>query len=357
MAEQITSKNTKAEILEGYNTVFGENQELREKIEELRRERKTALTQEPRVREAKPLAEVVTGATIDDTIQGLGCLQAGFGSAISELSLQLTAEATKLEELRQVIEARTRELKELHGLEVMEHTLDELIQKYIEKSQSFEEEMNQKRRTFEQEMAEKQKAWQDEREEHARVIEEQNESLKKARQREVAEYQYELERTRKQDVDGYEQNKKKLNEVLDEFAQQKRKEWQEREKTIVEQEKLFEEYREKVEAFPKELDAAVRKAAEEGKKLVESETRIQIDLRAKEVEGEKQLHELKIKSLEETTSKQAMQIGDLSKQLNAVLKQAQDLAIKALEGASSASTYQAVKEIALEQAKNLPTNK
>ena len=356
MAKEVSSKNTKAEILEAYHMLIKENRELQGKMEELRRAKKAVVPERPQAKEAKPLAEVVAGATINDVIQGLGHLQARFGSAIHELSAKLTTEATKLEELRQVVEGETTQLEELHGLEVMENTLEALIQKYVEQSERFEEEMDQKRQAFEQEMTDKRNAWQNEQEAHTRFIKERNESLKKARQREAAEYRYELERTRKQDADEYEQNKRRLNEELDEFAQKRKKEWQERENAIAEQEKVFEEYRENVEAFPRKLDAAVKKASEEGRRLVESEAKIQADLRAKEVKGEKRIYELRIHALEETIKKQATQVESLSKQLNVVLKQGQDLAVKALEGASSAHTYQAVREIALEQAKNLPTN-
>jgi len=359
MAKEISSKNTKTKILEAYNALVEENQELKEELEELHQEKKTAITPEPPVKKAKPLAEIVTGATINEVIQGLGHLQASFGNAISELSAKLTTEATELEELHQVVESETKQLKELHGVEVRKNTLDELIQKYVAKSQCYEDEMSRKRVAFEQEMAEKQRVWQKEQEEHACLVKERNESLEKSRQREATEYKYELEHTRKQDADDYEQYKKKLDQELDQLAQEKRKEWQEREKAIAEQEKLFEEYEKKAEAFPKELDAAVQKAAAEGKKLVESEAKIQTDLRAKEAESEKRIHELRISSLEGTIKKQAAQIESLSKQLNAVLKQGQDLAVKALERGSSASAYQAikeqaVKEIALEQTKNLP---
>jgi len=356
MAQEVTSKNTKAEILEAYNTLIKENQELQRRIEELRKEKERIATQEPHVKEAKTLAEVITGVTISDIIQSLGHLQASFGSAISELSAKLTTEATKLAELRQAVEAETKQLEEVHGLEVAESTLDELIQKHIEKSDCFEKEMNQRRQAFEQEMADRRKAWQSEQEEHVRLIEERNGSLKKARQREAAEYKYELERTRKQDADNYEQNRRKLDEELDEFVQKKKREWQEREEAIAEQEKQLEGYRKEVEAFPKKLDVAVQKAAEEGRKLVKSEAKTQADLRAKEVEGENRIYELRIHSLEETIKKQTTQIESLSNQLNAVLKQGQDLAVKALEGASSATTYQSAKEIPPEEAKNLPAN-
>lgn len=355
MEQEISSKNTKAQILVAYNRLFKEHQELQQKLEELRKEKRAAVpVRAPRAEEPKPLAELITGATINDIIQSLGHLQTGFGSAISALSAKLTTEATELAEVRQAVEAETKQLQEVHGLEVAEGTLDELIQRHTEKSERFEEEMSQRRQGFEGKMADRRKAWQSEQEEHVRSVKERDESLKKARQREAAEYTYELERTRKQDVDNYEQNSRKRDEGLDEFVQEKEREWQEREEVIAEREKLLEEYRKEVEAFPKKLDVAVQKAAEEGGQLVELEAKAPADLRAKEVEGEERIYELRTHSLEETIGKQVARIESLSKQLSALLKQGQDLAVKALEGTSLASTYQAIKEIQLEEAKNLP---
>lgn len=54
----------------------------------------------------------------------------------------------------------------------------------------------------------------------------------------------------------------------------------------------------------------------------------------------------------ETIQRQDGHLQTLSKQLDSALKQVQDLAVKAIEGASNVSSFQAVKEIALEQAKN-----
>jgi len=357
MEPDVSSKNTKAQILVAYNRLFKEHRELQQELEELRKEKRTAApVREPRVKEPKPLGELITGATIGDIVGSLGHLGASFGSAISELSAKLTAEATRLTELRQAVEAEAKQLEDVHGLEVVEGMLDELIRRHLEKSEHFEEEMDQKRQTFTQEMAGRRNAWQSEQEEHNRLIGERNASLKTARQRETTAYEYERERARKQDTDTYEGSRRELDDELDELVQSKNKEWQEREEAIAEQEELFERHRSEVEAFPERLDAAVQKAEQEGRGPVESEAKIRTDLRAKEVEGEERVHELRTQSLEETIGKQATQIDTLSKQLNAVLKQAQDLAVKALEGASSASTYQAVKEMAREVAKNLSAN-
>lgn len=54
---------------------------------------------------------------------------------------------------------------------------------------------------------------------------------------------------------------------------------------------------------------------------------------------------------------QEARIHNLSKQLDGALKQVQDLAVKAIEGASNINSYQALKEIAMEQAKAQTKNK
>ena len=64
---------------------------------------------------------------------------------------------------------------------------------------------------------------------------------------------------------------------------------------------------------------------------------------------------LRLDFLEDTIQDQDDRIDSLSKQLDAALKQVQDLAVKAIEGAAESSSFEALKEIALEQART--TNK
>jgi len=348
MVKQITSKSTKTEIVDAYNELIKENQVLKKTIDELKKEKTTTVVQKPQIKETKPLVEVVKGATITDIIHGLDHLRLSFGSASSELSAKLTSEATRLQKLRKEVEDRIKQLKEVHDIEVKEDKLDEMIKKYIEKTECFEAEIKQKSMVFEEEMAQKKQAWQKEQEEHSFYIKDRNETLKKMRQREADEYKYEREHTRTQEAEQYEQNKKRLNDELEAFLQKKRNEWEDREKAIAEKERLFEEYRLRIESFPKEKDAAVHKAKDDAVKLVESEAKIQANLREKDVEGEKRTYEFQIKSLEETIKKQAIHIESFYEQVNGFLKRAQELAVKAIEGASTASAYQAAKEIALE---------
>jgi hypothetical protein len=358
MTERPTSKSTKTEILQAYEDLLQEKEQLAAKVEQVIKEKQAAGTEGGKIIAKERIAErSAVPSTIDGIIATLSGLRTGFGDAVSELSAKLIAEASQLAELRRNVEEEMEQLEVLHGLQVTDGTLDQLIQEYVEKSNSFEVEAKQRQEAFEQEMAEKRKVWQKEQEEHARFIKERDETTKKAEQREAAEYTYNLELRRKLDDDAYEQQQAQLKKALEDFEETKKKEWTEREKRVAEQEKEFKTLQAQVEKFPKELEIAVKKAKEEGTAMARRQTKVKADLRAKEVEGERRVYELKVQSLEDIIKKQQQQLNSLSAQLDAAVKQVQELAVKAIEGASSTGSLQAVKEIALEQAKNVQKGK
>lgn len=359
-------KNTKAEILTAFNQLFEEKKAVESQLAQLVKDKKPL--------DAKQLIEVkpvevrttmngsVNGAggkqKMQQTIESLGNLQLSFGGAVSELSEKLTLEASKLQEIRQLVATETKELSDLHSLqEIDDGTLDNLIEQYQQSSKTFEEEFSLRRETLEQERIDAKKTWTKEQEQHQRSIKERNDTQTKTRLRDASEYKYELELQRKLDADEYDRTQKALYKEMEELQQEQEKRWTEREKGISEREKQFEEYKAKVEAFPKELEAAIKKSKEQGRGLGLYQTKVKADLRGKEVEGEKRVYELRIQSLEETIQNQEARIQNLAKQLESALKQVQDLAVKAIEGASNVNSFQAVKEIALEQAKTKTNNK
>ncbi|MBD1896054.1 hypothetical protein [Coleofasciculus sp. FACHB-129] len=358
MARKPNDKNTKAEILAAYEELSKEKAALDSQLKQLNQ------SNLPAIKDKQPLESRITmnqaaadQQKMDRVIESLAKLQLGFGSAVSELSEKLTLEASKLQELRGSVATEVQELEELHNLEIAEGMLDTLIQQYEESSKTFEEELSQRRENLEQETLEQKNAWFKEQEERKRSIKERNETQAKTRQRDAKEYKYDLELQRNINQDEYDQTKKGLYKQLEEFQQEKEKQWDEREKAIAEREKQYDEAKAKVEVFPKELEAAIKKAKEEGKGIAHYQTKIKSDLYAKDVEMQKRLHEQRIQSLEETIRNQDARILSLSKQLDSALKQVQDLAVKAIEGASNASSYQSLKEITLEQAKTLQKNK
>ena len=203
-------------------------------------------------------------------------------------------------------------------------------------------------------MAQKQEGWAQEQKAHTRAIKERNELLKTERQRNAQEYKYNLEMERKLDAERYEQEKRARYRELEAFVTTKEQTWAERENAIAEQEQICQDLKTEVKSLAKKLEAAIRQADKEDTEVARKEAKIRDSLLAKEEEGNRRIAELKIQSMQTTIDKQAQQIASLSVQLDAVVKQSQSLAIKAIEGASHETSFQSIREIALEQAKRPP---
>ncbi|MDZ8053074.1 MAG: hypothetical protein RMX68_003310 [Aulosira sp. ZfuVER01] len=353
-----TDKSTKAEILQAYEELAKETAAVKTQLNQALKENQSVAKEKPKL---EPKTTMNPQSTVQQkmnyTIESLAKIQLGFGSAANELSEQLTTQASKLAEIGENVGQEVQQLKQLHNLEISEDILDTLIANYEENSKNYQEEFSEQKELLLQEIDEQRKTWIKEQEENNRLIKERDENLKRTRQRDEAEYKYNLELQRKLAKDEYEQQQKELNKQLEEFQQETEKEWTEREKAIAEREKQFEEYKAKVEAFPKEKEAALKKATEEGKGIAYYQAKIKSDLYSKEVEGQKRFYEQRLQSLEQTITNQDTRIQNLSKQLESALKQVQDLAVKAIEGTANVNSYQAIKEIALEQAKSQVKNK
>ncbi|MFB2921579.1 hypothetical protein [Aerosakkonema funiforme] len=348
-------KNTKAEILEAFNELLQEKKEL-----------ETKMNQKPEIKTTEvrngngngksttevPIKPVQNQQKMESIIEGLNRLQLNFGGAVSDLSEKLTIEAFQLQEVQRKVAEENQQLEALHNLQVTDGSLATLIEQYEESSKTFNEEQRQRREEVDLTITQARKAWAKEQEEHRRSLKERNETQAKTRQRDTQEYSYDLTLQRQLSDEEYEQEKKRLYGELDDLKQVREKEWAEKEKAIAERETQFNELKTKVENMPKDLENAIKRAKDEGKGIAGHQAKIKADLLAKEIEGSKRTYELRINSLMETIQNQDTRINNLSKQLDAALKQVQDLAVKAIEGSSNANSFQAVKEIAIEQAKN-----
>ncbi|MDZ8083108.1 MAG: hypothetical protein RMX35_29095 [Nostoc sp. DcaGUA01] len=353
-----TEKNTKVEILQAYEELAKEQAALKSQLDQVTKESKSVTKEQPKTEQKTPMNQLSSiQQKMNNTIESLGKIQLGFGSAANELSEQLTTKASNLEQIRRTLEDEIQQLKQLHNLEISDDILDTLIQAYEDNSKAYQDEYSQRSEVLLQEILDQKNIWGKEQEEHQRAIKERNENLNKTRQRDAAEYKYNLELQRQLNSDQDEQGQKALYKQLEELLQETEKQWAEREKAISEREKQFEELKAKVEAFPKEKEAAIKKATEEGKSIAHYQAKVKSDLYSKEVEGQKRFYEQRLQSLEQTITNQETRIQNLSKQLESALKQVQDLAVKAIEGTSNVNSYQAIKEIALEQAKTQVKNK
>jgi len=338
MEQKLTMKDKKEDILKQYKELLAKYKEKEGVAKDIDKETEKAV---PRT-----LAENTSDYTVENIVKGLANLKLDLSKTLTDLSDKLTAEVNKLDEVQQEIAAETKNLEEIYDIKVAAETMVTFIQINEEKKKAFEEEMAIIRGQ-----------WEKEQKEHELAAKERDADLKKGKERETEEYAYNLALSRKKDKDAYEAERVVLKKALKEEREAQENKLGEREAAVAAQEAEIAELRAKAEAFPAELAKAVEKAEKETTALIEGQAKQKAELLAKEVEGKEKVADLRIKTLEGTIVKQTIQIESLSKQLNNATSQAQNIAVKVIEGASGVKALSAVNEIALEQAKNVGAKK
>ena len=316
-----TAKDSKAQILQKFQQILAETKKIESKVE----------TKEQSAEKAKnkQLLEVASTYTIDSIVKGLADLQLDFGSITNGLSEKLNAESSKLDELKRAIAIETEQLQELQQIRVVADALHILTQEHREKLTLLEQNSANQREIIEKDTLQKRKIWKKKQQEFDAAVQEKTALTTKERLGETADYQYELQRTRQIETDEYEEMKRKLEQQLQESTRTKDKNWAEREKLLSDNQAEFEEHQRKAAGFEEELKQAYVKAKEEAIQEVSREAKVKADLAEKEWEGSQQGYELKVQSLQQTIGRQTEQIAEISAQLQATMKQAQDLAMKA----------------------------
>jgi colicin import membrane protein len=107
-----------------------------------------------------------------------------------------------------------------------------------------------------------------------------------------------------------------------------------------------------VTSYPDKLKKDIDKAVIDTIKQTEQRIVQEKVLLERDREMDKRVTELKIKALEEMITQQQIQITLLQTRLEDTTRQVQDIAIKAIEGASGSKALGHINQIAMEQAKN-----
>ncbi|NEO56158.1 MAG: hypothetical protein F6K54_25625 [Okeania sp. SIO3B5] len=324
---QTASESSKFRVMKSFEEILDARKSLASKV--------ATKEEEAEKEKGKQILETAATYTADSIVKGLADLQLDFGSIVNQLLDNLHQESTKLEELKLAIEIENQHLQELQKIRIVADALHILTQEHQEKLGFIDRNFNEHQENIAKDMTTKRKAWQKEQQEYEVAIAEENQLLIKQRENEAADYQYELEHQRKIETDEYEEMKRNLERELQELNQEKEKKWQERESYLAENQAEFEENRQKVEGFEEELKQAYVKAKDDAIKEASRQAKVKEDLFAKEWEGMKNGYELKIESLEETIQRQTEQINDISTQLQAAMKQAQDLAMRAFASSNN----------------------
>ena len=292
-----------------------------------------------RAREAE-LRRAVEGITVEAVVQKIAGLGLDLSRALADLSARLTAEVERLTEIRESVALETRELERLHKIDIAATALDQLVQEYRSQKEQLDADVSTTR-----------DGWAREEEERTSKQKEYEDALKKQRQREVEEYEYKKTLERKKAQDKYEEETRLLEKQNLEKQEALERNWQQREAALREREEELARLRSEVESYPARLKQETEAAARDAAKAIELKYEQQIVLLKKDAESERRLSELQIKSLQETVARQAAEIESQQKQVEEAKHQIQDIAVKAIEGASGARALAHVNKIAMEQAK------
>ncbi len=326
-----TKAETDQEFAEIREEVAAARESLEPKVEEARKVRDTEIRKE------------VEGLSVDAVVGEISNLGLQVSKSLAALSDQLAQEVQRLTTVREAAALEQKELERLHKIDVAATALDQLVQDY-----------ERRKEQLEAEIAAQRAAWEEELKQTERDRKEQDELLKKQRQREMEDYEYRKALERKKAQDKYEEEMKLQERANKEKQESLEKSWREREATLKANEEELQRLRKESAEFPARLRQESEKAAADAIRATEQKFEQRILLLSKDGETEKRVAELRVKSLEESLTRQSAQMAALEKQLEEAKRQVQDIAVKAIEGASGAKALSHINQIAMEQAKHRP---
>jgi hypothetical protein len=253
---------------------------------------------------------------------------------LDNISDNLILELRKFQEVRKAVEAEEKTLNEVYQIKREADSLAALILTQQKKEQDFDQEFKSKCQELEQEMEETHQQWDKEQSEYLQNRKEEEEQLKRERKREEEDYQYNLALARKKDQDTYEAQELILEKELKERKESFEKEIQLRWTELTKREEELNQLKSKVEQFPMELEKTKKAVEKEIADRLEFQYKYKIELTGKEIEGERRLLNQKIETLESKIKEQNELIDQLTRKTDEAGIKVENIALKAIEGAS-----------------------
>ena len=332
--KKLSTTNTKQEMLDAYSDLVAQM--------ETKRDAETTPEQKVVEKAVKQVVAVADALTADSIIGEISGLKSEVGKVLTTLSDRLEQEAGRYEAVKKAIVEKEKELAEIYEIQKAASSLSALIEAQNLKKEEFEASMTERKDALSREIDETRQEWQKERAQRTADVKEQDAADAKKRAREKEEYDYNLQRERQTVKDAFEKEKAALEEekrrLEREIAlrrEQSDREFAEREQAIARQEQELADLRARVAAYPKELDTTVAREVKQAVDKVQTEAKFKLELLNKEFEGERNVFESKIASLESLVKDQAARISNLGEQVEKSYVQVQAIAVKAVEGSAA----------------------
>jgi len=309
--KKVGMSSTKKEMLDAYNAL----------LKQLREKEKSELSPEEMKEEKrkKEIMKDLDSLSSDGVVKNINALKLETGNFLATISNKLEEEVGKYAKVKEGIWLKEKELQEIYEIEKNASTLAALIEAQV-----------QKRNEFENEMKQVHAKWEEEKKLYEAQIKEQELNEQKKRQREKEEFEYSFKRQQQMEKDKFEDEKAKLKKQMSIDKEIFEKELSEREAKIAGKEEELLDLRNKVTSFPKEVETAVNKAIKETTEKLNAERKNAEEFQKKIFEGERNVLNTKIESLEKRVKEQNEEIIRLSNYLDEAYQKIQNIAIKSI---------------------------
>ncbi|GAB4310302.1 MAG: hypothetical protein Kow0091_16520 [Geminocystis sp.] len=314
---------TKVQIMSAFHRLLNQYQQQEAKITT----KEEAIEKEKN----KVLLTKVADYTVNNIVNSMATLQLDFGNLTKEIATRLENESNILIDLKKAIAVEAKRLEELKQIRLVADGLYILRQEHQEKLKFLENRIEESKKLIEIQQEKLRKNWEKEQTEFDIKIAEESKLLEEARAKEEANYNYNLQISRKREMDDYEETKRNQERELNLLGKEKNKLWQERENILASQEEEFKANQEKIAQLEEQIKTEVNKARSEAIQEADREAKVKANLVEKEWEATKQGYEFKIQSLEAKIAQQNQQIDAIALQLQNATNQAQSLALKAFQ--------------------------
>lgn len=279
----------------------------------------------------KSVLAQIKNMTPEAVTQAVTAAQFDIQRTLGNISQLLVEKTSELHTVTEAIAAQTEELTRLHGVDVVQSTIDTLIAEHQAASAQFAKEQHDARQ-----------AWNESIELRNKADRERREEQKKAWEREVADYSYVTAQQRRLDEDNWKQQLTLLQRQERDRLQALEKDWAQRTADLVAHEKELIDLRDRVAAFPTLMDAEAKKQVAIVSNTLSRDHKHAIEMLTQQASSAAAIAAAQTKSLTETNEQLRIALAESQTKLQAAYQTNTELSGKALEAASG---HQALTEL------------
>jgi chromosome segregation ATPase len=272
---------------------------------------------------ATNILEAVKGLKPEDVVNQIGELQMKLQGTLAGLSAAIAGKIEQMQKVDEAIIIKAQELRELHDIDAMATTIEDMARQQSEKSETWNKSVEDQRAAWKEEQAERMKKW----------------------QREQEEYEYALTQTLKKKKDEIDAAISQAQRAESNRQQDLAKQWQIREDAIAAKEKEIVDLNNEVAGFDERIKSEVTRAEKITENSIKRHFEHQMELLNKDAEAKEKLYDSEMRSLRSTIDGLQKEMNKLQTALEAARMDAKEVTSKALESASGRQVAEALQKV------------